>query len=453
MNFKRSIYNVEIEELQDGKRLVYNTYSGAYGIMDEKTQIMYNNIDNIDVYEVFDEENLSKLKIMANSGYIVPSEKDELSVVKLERAMSRYNRDTLGITITPTMDCNMRCPYCYENRSEMVMSRETQEKLIEFVKVHFDTKPNIKQLSTTWYGGEPLLQKEMMFDLSQKLISLCEEKDIKYFSGMTTNGVLLDLETSKKLAKDCKISNVQITIDGMREVHNKRRILINGEDSYGIIMKNIEDCKEIMSIAVRINVDKENADGIEALVRCFIEEKKWAQNPQFYFAPVDKYNESCGIEKSSCLQGEEFARFVDKHKRISYDLNRDDVAKGFFPSRKSIFCSAETVFNYVIDPEGYLYTCWHYVNVKDRSIGHISKPFVINKEYSKWLLSDLPIECEKCTYLPMCQGGCGDFRISEDKEPQCFHAAYSYKDNLRLAYEDYISQKSKQEAEVAATQA
>jgi len=447
MNYKKSFYNVEIDVRPDGKRLVYNTYSGIYGIMDAKTQVIYNDIENVDIEKVVDEGDINNINIMGKSGFIVPYEKDELATVKLERAIFRYNRDTLGITIVPTMDCNMCCPYCYEEKNKSVMSPEVQDQLFKFVKMYLDSNPNIKKLFTSWYGGEPLMQKEIIFDLSEKFISLCEEKDIVYSSSIITNGVLLDVETALKLVNECNIKHAQITVDGMKEMHNKRRILINGEDSHGIIMQNIEDCKDIIAIVVRINVDKENISEIEELIRFFLEERGWAQNPKFYLAPVEKYdNESCVVEKSSCFQGEDFADVVEKHRRIRYNLSRESVMDEFFSKRRPVFCGFEALYAHVVDSEGYLYSCWHHAGNKERSTGHINKKFVINSEYAKWLLSDLPDQCEECTYLPMCQGGCGDKRIFKNNgEPHCFHTFYSYKDTLKLAYEDYISQKSRKE--------
>ena len=47
MGHKKSRYNVEIDRLDDGGILIYNTYSGIFGIMDVKTQAMYNDIENI----------------------------------------------------------------------------------------------------------------------------------------------------------------------------------------------------------------------------------------------------------------------------------------------------------------------------------------------------------------------------------------------------------------------
>ena len=212
MKYKKSMFNVEIEELSDGQKLMYNTYSGIFGVMDKETQVIYNNIENLDISNV-DNDKIANINIMRQSCYIVNTDKDELLSLKLERNKNRHPNNRMHLTIAPTMDCNMRCPYCFEIRKDLVMSDEVQEQLITFIKTHLDVYPKIKNLSVTWYGGEPLMQKGIIYNLSKEIIELCSEKEVSYFAGMITNGALLNKETAKRLAEDCKVDYVQITID------------------------------------------------------------------------------------------------------------------------------------------------------------------------------------------------------------------------------------------------
>ena len=453
MNYKRSIYNVVIDKLDNGDVLLYNTYSGMYGKADVKTLSIYDDIENVDIDSVADKSDLKNISTMIRCGFIVRPEKDELSTVKLERATARYSQNSLGLTITPTMDCNMCCPYCYEDKNTAVMSAEVQNQLIQFVASHLQSRQSIKNMSVVWYGGEPLMQKEIISNLSKKFIEMCAEKGVEYSSSIVTNGVLLDVETAKMLANDCMIKNAQITIDGMQELHNQRRILLNGEDSFSAIIQNIDGCKGILPISVRVNVDKENADEVETLVKYFVDVKGWGTDPHFYFAPVEKFeNESCKIDASSCLLSEEFAHIVNNYERISYAANPESVSRNFFQRRRSVFCGFESHNVYVVDPEGYIYNCWHHIGAKERISGHVSRPFVVNSNYAKWLLNELPGQCYECAYLPMCQGSCGTDRIyNDDETAKCFHLVYTYKNTLKLAYEDYIIQKAKTAKTDAAT--
>ena len=442
MKYKKSIYNVEIDKLEDGKKLMYNTYNGNYGIMDIETQNIYNNLENTDILNIEDIKIKKNLNIMKSRGYIIPTEIDELSLVKLQRETYRYNSQVLTLTVAPTMDCNMACPYCYENRNKLVMSKETQKNLIQFVRAHFDRYPEIKIFGVAWYGGEPLMQKEVIFNLSEKFIEICKEKGIDYSASITTNGVFLDTETSRHLVEKCGIVTAQVTIDGMRNTHNKRRLLINGEDSFDIIINNIENCDKRLRIGIRVNVDRENFEEVETLTKFFIGEKGWVQNPSFYFAPVEDFNASCDKDGTTCMIASEFANTNNKYLRINYELNRQSAVRNFYPrSKKSTFCAAESLLSYVIDPEGYYYNCWHHIGNPEFKTGDIKMPFVPTEKYLKWLLLGLDEKCEKCEYLPLCQGGCGVHRLNG--EAKCFHTYYGYKETLKLAYEDYKLQKSK----------
>jgi len=89
MNYKKSMFNVEIDKLQDNRVLLYNTYTGIFGIMDTKTQEIYNEIEDKDISGIDDEELRNNISIMLKSGYIVDIDKDELSSFKVERMKFR----------------------------------------------------------------------------------------------------------------------------------------------------------------------------------------------------------------------------------------------------------------------------------------------------------------------------------------------------------------------------
>ena len=241
---------------------MYNTFTGVFGVMNKNAQTLFGNIENTDVENLTDDNTQKIISIMSRSGFIVSVDRDELAIIKLERMKRRLNENALSLTIAPTLNCNMCCPYCFEDKNEMVMSSETQAQLITFVEAHLKVHPNIKELFVTWYGVEPLMQKEIIYNLSKKMIGICKEKNVKYSATMISNGVLLDVETARRLARDCKVRQVQITIDGLKDTHNQRRILSDRGDSYSIIMENIDACKDYINISVRVNVDKSSLQSL-----------------------------------------------------------------------------------------------------------------------------------------------------------------------------------------------
>ncbi len=441
MKHIRSKYNIIVHEFNDGTLLIFNTRTGLFGKMDVQTRDIYEQIETIDI-DSLESELKKNADTMLSAGYIVDKDFDEVSFVLLQREIARHDMSSLGFTIAPTMDCNMCCPYCYEKKQASYMNEQTQEAVIDFVKAHLDAYKNAKSLHISWYGGEPLLHKNAIYNLSEKIIAMCEERKIIYNASIITNGVLLDDDTAKKLAKDCQVLRAQVTIDGLGECHNKKRILKDGKDSYSIIMKNLEAAKEHLTIFVRVNVDRQNANQLEELIRVFFVEHGWGDNPRLYFAPVENYENSC-ITDETCLQLPEFAKLNVDMTRVQYFYNSETVRQELYPQRSLVHCTAEGSHGYVIDPDGDLYKCWLDVGNKSLKCGSIDKPFLVTAEYARWVLSELPQKCKECEYLPICCGGCAAHRVRNGGEPHCSHTLYSYKEKLMLAYKDYVAQKEK----------
>lgn len=79
MKYKKSFYNIEVAKLADDRKLVYNAFTGIFGIMDKSTQALYECIENIETKDLQDAENIKTIDIMARSGYIIDADKDELA--------------------------------------------------------------------------------------------------------------------------------------------------------------------------------------------------------------------------------------------------------------------------------------------------------------------------------------------------------------------------------------
>lgn len=240
------------------------------------------------------------------------------------------------------------------------MNEKIQLVLIDFVRKILEEN-NYKKLNVSWYGGEPLLELEVIRKVSKNLIQLCQEEEVQYGASIVTNGVLLDLETAKILKNECYVDRAQITIDGLPEYHNKRRILKDGKESFDIICRNIDNCMDIINIGVRVNADKNNMYNIQKLFYYFNDEKKWTDRVFFYLAPVENYTDNCYFSNTNCLSDEEFGRLDLEIVKKMYQLKPDMIRKNLYPVRKNNFCAAVTFGNYVVDPEGYLYTCWNVI--------------------------------------------------------------------------------------------
>ena len=97
----------------------------------------------------------------------------------------------------------------------------------------------MEKLVITWYGGEPLLAIEPIEELTYKFKEICKQFNIEYSASIITNGYLLT-ESVCDMLLELDITDAQITLDGNAKIHNSRRPLANGGNTYDTIINNLE---------------------------------------------------------------------------------------------------------------------------------------------------------------------------------------------------------------------
>ncbi|KGM95838.1 hypothetical protein Z968_08045 [Clostridium novyi A str. 4552] len=442
MELKQSKYNIEIDTIEDEKILIFNSYSQAFGIMDKKCKELYDKIEKLDVSKLTNNNDIKNVKIMKDNKFIINKDIDELELIKLHEKIAKFrNSEVLSLTIAPTLNCNMDCPYCYESKTTERMSDEGMRDLINFINKNLENK---KYLNITWYGGEPLLEKQRIYDISKEVIKMCNDKDIKFSANIVTNGILLDYNTAKNLKEQCNVYNAQITLDGYGDENNKRRLLKNGGDSFKIIIDNIDKAKDFLQIDIRMNTDKTNINSILTLIDFFSKEKKWTTQDNIfpYIAPVYNLNDRNNADNHICYAPNEFLSINSLVTDKFINNNLISKIKVKLPPRRTVSCSAICLDNaYVIDPSGLLYACWDMIGMKNHNIGNIKEGPKMNPEKMRWLKLEIPTECYECKLLPLCSGGCPSLRLINSNSKSCSHKILNYKDTLKMIYENYKKNK------------
>lgn len=112
--------------------IFFNAVTCALAIVDENFLRAVDDIKN----NSFDEKNFSSQLIedMKMSGCIVDDDVDELEKVEFYRNLAKYDRTNFALTIAPTLDCNFRCKYCFENHPKGNMNEKIQDALLKFVE-------------------------------------------------------------------------------------------------------------------------------------------------------------------------------------------------------------------------------------------------------------------------------------------------------------------------------
>jgi uncharacterized protein len=435
ISMKASKYNL-ILDTDDGKKIAFNSTSCALAEVDENFFDVLNNPDKINL-ETADTEKKQLIESMLQGNYLVSDVLDELKLIKYKHLNGKYGNSGFGLTVALTMACNFACSYCYEKPKQGLMVEAVVAGIVEMVTAAAQKR---KDIQITWYGGEPLLARELMLDLSSRLIAICNENQANYSAFIVTNGYLLTDETISKL-KEAKINGAQVTLDGPPEIHNSRRRLKGSSaGTFDTILKNVIKLKENnLSVSVRINIDKSNLDTVPELLD--ILENHNLKEVLINLGRVTAYTEACLSVAESCLSVEEYADHDLKFQRLFHERGFYVDCYPFYPGIKGNYCCADAQSSFVLDPEGYMYKCWNDVGNISEAVGNIrpgnrvanEKMMMNNIEYLFWSPFDFE-QCRECNILPICMGGC-PYQGKQDERPQCEKWKYNLTNILKLTYE------------------
>lgn len=402
MKYKASKFNITVPMDNSDEIILFNTKECSFVVLDKETQGFLDNINEIKKYEEEVVSNLIEL------GFIVDKDVDEVEYVVQATKRERSSNESLSITIVNTLDCNMACYYCFEEKNKTYLSKAKADEIIEFISNRL-LKNNYTKLLLTWTGGEPLLHKNIIDYISKPLVKICDENNIKYHATLLTNGLLMD-EDSVKLLKKLKVNDAQITIDGMEDTHNSRRLSLEGYNSFKTILNNVSVATKYLPINIRINVDKKNKSEIKELLDYLYNNLDYKNNDNITVT-INRVNKC-----KTSLSQEEFLEFY----RYIYDYFMiDSKIEINYPAPLSFACGAQCRDSYVIDPEGYVYKCWEEIGIKEAAIGTIDRIDENCEQCQQFIKDFWPEECNDCKYLPMCHSGCLIRKRENEYKPSC----------------------------------
>ena len=137
-------------------------------------------------------------------------------------------------------DCNLACKYCFAEEGEYhgrraLMSYEVGKKALDFLIANSGSRHN---LEVDFFGGEPLMNWQVVKDLVAYGRSQEEPHNKKFRFTLTTNGVLLNDEIMEFCNRE--MANVVLSIDGRPEVHDYMRPFRNGKGSYDLVLPKFQ---------------------------------------------------------------------------------------------------------------------------------------------------------------------------------------------------------------------
>lgn len=311
-------------------------------------------------------------------------------------------------------DCNLACKYCFAEEGEYkgrraLMSYEVGRKALDFL---IASSGNRKNLEVDFFGGEPLMNWQVVKDL----VAYGREQEVlhnkKFRFTLTTNGVLLSDEIMEFANRE--MSNVVLSIDGRKEINDSMRPSRNGKGSYELILpkfKKLAESRNQNNYYVRGTFTHNNLD--------FSEDVKHLADLGFKQISVEPVvaqpEEGYAIrEEDLPVLFEEYdrlAKLMLEYKKEGKDFNffhfMIDLTGGPCVAKRLSGCGSGTEY-LAVTPWGDLYPCHQFVGMPEYLMGNVDdgimKPelreeFKVCNVYSKE-------KCRNCFAKFYCSGGC-----------------------------------------------
>lgn len=329
------------------------------------------------------------------------SEDDNDDVNEMMEIKESYNNqsDVGRFMIHMGYSCNLKCTYCYQTTicNESKKNSLSVDDVIKFIQnVSLDN--DFQMYDICFIGGEPLLYWKQIIELSEK-INASISKDKKIIYSVVTNGTLLDEKHGLSRLMELGVRDYQITIDGIREDHDKHRN--NGKiGSFDTIIRNIKTIiKEFPDafLSINCNLSQDNCNKIGDLF-AFL-----SQNNIFvpvFFSMIFDNGKNIAMEYHTHNTIWRDAHIIGLKNHQKYDPFYRDLFLGCALTQKNY---------YVIGADGNLYKCINAIDNEDYLVCHINQyntPKYIERMNHYMSYEPDCNECINCELYPICFGGC-----------------------------------------------
>ena len=310
--------------------------------------------------------------------------------------------------------CNLNCEYCFASQGKYhgeraVMSFEVGKRALDFLVENSGTRHN---LEVDFFGGEPL----MNFDVVKKLVeyarSIEKEKKKNFRFTLTTNGILIDDDVIEFCNKE--MSNVVLSLDGRKEIHDRYRVDYAGNGSWERIVPKFQKLVEARGgkdYYMRGTFTHANPD--------FLEDIKVMLDLGFNELSMEPV--VCAPDDPSALTEEDKAIVFEQYEKLAeLMIERDKAGKPFtfyhymidLSGGPCIYkrisgCGSGTEYM-AVTPWGDLYPCHQFVGDEKFLLGNIYDGVTnteIQNDFESCNVYARP-DCKDCWAKLYCSGGC-----------------------------------------------
>ncbi|MCM1416293.1 MAG: thioether cross-link-forming SCIFF peptide maturase [bacterium] len=415
--------------VNNGYPIVMDVNSGSVHVMDKPAYDAVPIVERLLLQGIEKEEEIAET--VAKELLMEPAEAAEIveELLALKEAGQLFAEDTYesyidafgkretvvkALCLHIAHDCNLACKYCFAGEGEYhgdraLMSLEVGKKALDFLVKNSGNRVN---LEVDFFGGEPLLNWQVVKDLVAYGRSLEAPHHKKFRFTLTTNGVLLNDEILEFANRE--MSNLVLSIDGRKEIHDRMRPHRGGQGSYDEILpkyKKAAASRNQMNYYVRGTYTHNNTDFSEDVIHLADEGFEQISVEPVVAEKTEDY----------ALRAEDVPKLLAEYDRLALEyIRRKKAGKGFqffhfmidleggpCVAKRLSGCGSGTEY-LAVTPWGDLYPCHQFVGQEEFLMGNVEEGILCRDIQDRFKACNVYAKkaCRDCFAKFYCSGGC-----------------------------------------------
>lgn len=356
--------------------------------------------------------------------------------------------------VMPTRQCQLACDYCGQEHNSTKLSVDAQDQTVARIAAKLrgaaERAEPYSSLRVGWFGAEPLLGLDVIRRMSPHLRMAAASANCSYSSHVVTNGFSLSGDLATELVQDHGVERIEITLDGPRAIHDRRRFTKGGQGSFTRILEGLVETvsRQIrgLTLSIRCNVDAKNADAVPELLRQL--SSLGLAGCEMNFSPVYDWGNNAGDDAlDPVVFGAEETAWMTEAAKLGFVVS-------FLPTRRHMVCVATHAESEVVTADGKRFSCTEQpyvaaldddsggtsVHVRLRAKASTPRPYTA---FRNAVRSGEQSECHRCAMYPVCGGACP--KAWADGRVPCPSFKREFRDRIAISVARSISGSSASE--------
>lgn len=321
-----------------------------------------------------------------------------------------------------TGGCNLACKYCFAEitKSYQTMTFDVARKAILTM---MDQKNDCDEYSIYFFGGEPLMKKELVRQIAEYAYQVIVQEQCKKVKFLiNTNATLID-DVAVQLFKQYNFT-VTVSLDGPMAYHDRNRVYHSGKGSFEKVMKGVESLKnKDISANLRATFSPDTQDLVSNFM--FFESLELPYSYSFTINSEYKLNmkETFFEEDQFGIVDRELRKVMDyfhtkirKEEPIYYTGLNQKLSVLKYKQKRTYSCEAGRK-SLTVDEQGNYFACQNMIPYKQAIMGNVDAGISEDKK-NRFRSKDLELltDCHNCLIRNLCAGGCEVERINPNKK-------------------------------------